>query len=79
MGTSTSCLSQRMLAGHKAAVMALAVGGNILVSAAAAHAHDKSTAAVLLWDLPSGRRLCSVSGVSACLHAAQRLQGNCTF
>ena len=82
MGTSTSCLSQRMLAGHKAAVTALAVGGsggNILVSAAAAHAHDKSTAAVLLWDLPSGRRLCSISGVSACLHAAQRLQGNCTF
>jgi hypothetical protein len=61
-------LSQRLLLGHKAAVTALAVGGsggNILASAAAAQSRDKSTAAILLWDLPSGRRLCCIGGASA--------------
>ena len=85
MGTSSSCLRPRLLLGHKAAVMALAVGGsggNILVSAAAAAAaesHNKSTAAMLLWDLPSGRRLCSISGASACLYTLQRLQETARF
>jgi hypothetical protein len=68
MGTSSSCLSQRLLLEHKAAVTTLAVGGSgghVLASSAAAQPHDKSAAAVLLWDLPSGRRLCSISGALA--------------
>lgn len=75
-GTSTSRLSQRLLLGHKAVVTALAVGGsggNILASAAAAQSRDKPTAAILLWDLPSGRRLCSISGAPACRDAMQQL------
>ena len=63
----SASLSQRLLLGHTAPITALALGGNggLLASAAGGKGVvGQAPPALLLWDLPSGTRIGSVSGVT---------------